>query len=200
LYKNKLITNKIIDDLFLILETFHSYQNALITVTPDDVKDNYFKKIKKRFENKTDYCFVDAEIVMNDILKGLEENYSAEIVPFIHGDFWFSNILMTYDDTYKFIDMKGQVNNVLTTNGDKYYDYGKLFQSIIGYDLYLNNDHIDEEYINNMKEYYLEKCVTAGLNVEYLQFVTKSLIFGTFHSIDNDKVRSRENVWKLLTE
>ena len=200
LYKNKLITHKIIDDLFLILEKFHSYKNGPCTISENDVKNNYFEKIKRRFENKMDYCFDNAESVMNDILNGLEENYSAEIVPFIHGDFWFSNILMTYDDNYKFIDMKGQVEGILTTNGDKYYDYGKLLQSIIGYDLYLNNDQIDEEYIGDMKAYYLEKCSLAGLNIQYLRFVTKSLIFGTFHSIDNDKIRSRNNIWKLVMQ
>jgi capsule biosynthesis phosphatase len=198
LYKNKLVTYKIIDDLLNILNTFHSYQKHPYNITEEDIKSNYFDKLKKRFENKIDYDFDDAEIVFHDILNGLNEHYSPEIVSFIHGDFWFSNILMTYDDQYKCIDMKGQVNNILTTNGDKYYDYGKLFQSIMGFDLYLNNNQPDNEYINHMKEYFLEKCVSIGLHIPYLKYVTKSLIFGTFHSIDTNNVNCKKNIWNLI--
>ena len=89
----------------------------------------------------------------------------------IHGDFWFSNIILTYDDKYKIIDMRGQVDNKLTINGDIYYDYGKLYQSILGYDLLLNNESIDDEYINTMKNYFLEKCENINLNLTERQTV-----------------------------
>ena len=119
----------------------------------------------------------------------------------IHGDFWFSNIILTYDDNYKFIDMKGHVDNILTINGDVYYDYGKLFQSIIGYDLVLNGINIKEDNIYNMimimAKYFLEKCKNKGLNLNYLRAVTKGLIFGTFHSLkENNTIK--KNIWDIL--
>ena len=118
----------------------------------------------------------------------------------IHGDFWFSNIFLTYDDTYKFIDMKGQVDNILTINGDIYYDYGKLFQSVLGYDLILNNLDVDYEYLNNMKEYFLIKCNEKNLNINYLKCVTRSLIFGNFPFINNNNTKIKQNIWDLINK
>jgi len=196
IYKNKLLNFQMIDDLMTILNKFHSNKNINIEIKELNVKNNYFKKLQNRF-NKNDYYFEDSEEVFKEITHGLLANYSAEIVSMIHGDFWFSNILLTYDDNYKFIDMKGQIDDILTINGDKYYDYGKLYQSILGYDLILNSDSINYEYIIKMKTYFLQKCKENGLNVLYLKYVTKSLIFGTFHFIQ-DKIYVKENIWKMI--
>jgi hypothetical protein len=103
---------------------------------------------------------------------------------------------MEYNDSYKFVDMKGQVDNILTLNGDMYYDYGKLYQSILGYDLVLNNCILDTEYLLKIKTYFIEKCKIKGLNIDYLNAVTKSLIFGVFHSIDSSETKDR--IWKFI--
>ena len=136
LYKNKLITKKIIHDLVDIIHKFHSISNITSELIP--------------IENVTN-------------------NYSSEIVPMIHGDFGFSNIMMTYNDEYKLIDMRGQVDGILTIRGNKYYDYGKLYQSIIGCDLILNGDMLDNEYIDYVKTIYLEKCKDMGLTLDHLE-------------------------------
>jgi capsule biosynthesis phosphatase len=196
LYKHERITKQILDNLFDILFKLHSVSGS-IDITSENVHNNYFEKIKKRFENRSDYPFDDAKEVYSDIVQGLISNYSAEIVPVIHGDYWFSNIILSYEDTYKLIDMKGQVDGILTLNGDKYYDYGKLFQSIIGYDLVLNDVHINIEYINTIKTIFIQKCQDVGLNIEYLKNVTKSLIFGSFHFIDKS-IQTKQNIWVLL--
>jgi len=198
LYKNQLITEKTIDDLFSILDIIHktdSIQIIQTTISNENIHNNYFKKLKDRF-NKNDYYFEDADIIFKNILDELEKTFEPVLVPVIHGDFWFSNIIMEYNDCYKFIDMKGQVDNILTLNGDKYYDYGKLYQSILGYDLVLNNCNINNEYLNKMNTYFLNKCKIKGLNIEYLTAVTKSLIFGVFHSIDSSETKDR--IWKFL--
>jgi capsule biosynthesis phosphatase len=194
LYKNKLITQKHIDALFDVLSTFHTVTHP-ITIDEKNVHNNYFKKLKDRF-NKNDYYFEDAEEMYDLILADLKKYYSPKIVGIIHGDFWFSNILMEYNDEYKCIDMKGQVDNILTLNGDMYYDYGKLYQSILGYDLVLNNCMIDEDYIALTKEYFLKKCKERELNIDYLKAVTKSLIFGTLHSIESNEGKQR--VWTFI--
>jgi len=194
LYKNKLITNKMINQLFDILDKIHT-TNYNITITSDNIYNNYFEKIKNRF-NKNDYYFEDADQIYEIIINKLQKNYSPQIVGIIHGDFWFSNIIIEYNDNYKFIDMKGQVDNILTLNGDIYYDYGKLYQSILGYDLILNNCPIDSEYISLTEKYFIDKCIQKNLNIEYLKSVTLALIFGTFHFIED--YDSKNRIWNFL--
>jgi len=197
LYSNETLTTNILDKCVILLDELHMFDNP-ITITEDKVKSNYFDKLKERFNNKNDYPFIDAEEVYNEIITNLEINYDYKIAPIIHGDFWFSNILLTYEDEIKCIDMKGQVYNELTINGDIYYDYGKLYQSIIGYDLIINNKTINKEYIKKMKDYFLKKCEEKGLNLVYLHWVTKSLIFGTFHSLTANV--SKNDIWTMLKE
>ena len=195
LYKNKLITEKHIDELFNILDIIHKSDSNPITISIENINNNYFKKLKDRF-NKNDYYFEDADIIFKSILDELDKYFEPKIVPVIHGDFWFSNIIMEYNDCYKFVDMKGQIDNILTLNGDMYYDYGKLYQSILGYDLVLNNCILDKEYLLIMKTYFLEKCKNKGLNIEYLIAVTKSLIFGTIIFIDSSE--SKDRIWDFI--
>lgn len=196
LYKNELLTTKNIDDLFLILNKLHSYTNTQIIINNENVKNNYILKLKNRFNN-IDYPFTDSKILFENIIKEIENNFSPIIANMIHGDFWFSNIILTYNDNYKLIDMKGQVDNILTINGDIYYDYGKLYQSILGYDLLLHNQKYNEDYIITMKKYFIEKCKNIGLNIPYLISITKGLIFGTFQFIKEDEI-VKESIWKLL--
>ena len=194
LYKNKLLTSKIIDNLFDILNKIHSTQCG-ITIQDENIHNNYFKKLKDRF-NKNDYFFEDSQSVYDNIIEELQKNYSPRIVDVIHGDFWFSNIIQEYNDNYKLIDMKGQVDNILTLNGDLYYDYGKFYQSILGYDVVLNSCELDIEYISKMEKYFLEKCEEKKLNIKYLKSVTKSLIFGTIHFIEKNEIKN--SIWNFL--
>ena len=195
LYKSNTLTTNIIDKLFDILDKFHSYENNKMNITVDNIHNNYFKKLINRY-NKNDYYFDDSEIIFKSLLKELEDNYDPKIVKFIHGDFWFSNIILTYDDSLKFIDMKGQVDNILTICGDIYYDYGKLYQSILGYDLILHDNEINYNYLNTMKEYFISKCKQKNLNINYLTIVTKSLVFGTLHFLKpNDP---KDKIWNFI--
>jgi capsule biosynthesis phosphatase len=197
LYKNQLLTTKIIDDLFGILNKFHSYKTLDMTITAENVKNNYILKLKNRF-NTSGYNFNNAPELLAEIVGGIEENFDPVMSSLIHGDFWFSNIILTYDDNYKLIDMKGQVDNILTLNGDIYYDYGKLYQSILGYDLILNGQTVNIEYINSMQHYFLEKCKSLGLNLTYLRYVTKGLIFGTLYFITDSNTAIKNNIMDLI--
>ena len=194
LHKIQLITTHIIDNLFKILDEIHS-EKYEININEINISNNYFKKLENRFNNK-DYFFEDANSVYQKIIEDLKNNYSPKLVEIIHGDFWFQNILLDYNDEYKLIDMKGQVDNILTLNGDIYYDYGKMYQSILGYDLYLNDCHINNDYLLNLQNYFLNKCKEKGLNINYLKSVTNSLIFGVFHSIESNETKLR--IWDFL--
>lgn len=200
LYKNCLLTPRHIDELFDILDRLHSCEeDTTIVIDCDNVKNNYVKKLKNRF-NKQEYPFEDAEDVFCDIIDGVETHFAPHISPVIHGDFWFSNIILTYDNTYKLLDMKGINDDILTLNGDIYYDYGKLYQSILGYDLVLNGDdnNTRNAYIQEMKSYFLQKCCAKGLNIQYLTYVTKGLVFGTLPFISHYDSDVKNNVWAFI--
>ena len=194
LHKNELISNKIIDDLFYLLNRIHNCKYD-ITISKQSIHNNYFKKLEDRF-NKKDYFFEDADEIFQIVKEDLKKNYSPEIVGVIHGDFWFPNILLEYSGNFKLIDMKGQVDGILTLNGDKYYDYGKLYQCILGFDLCMNDCKINNEYMDNLEKYFLKKCQENQLNIDYLKAVTNSLTFGTFHAIEDDETKIR--IWNFL--
>lgn len=193
-YSNQTFTFNILDKCLDLLSKFHNFDYP-ITIDPALIKQNYIDKLRERF-NHNDYFFDDADIVFQSIIDGLEQNYAAKIVSIIHGDYWFSNIILMYSDDICCIDMKGQVFGELTLNGDMYYDYGKLYQSILGYDLILNRKPINTEYFIKMREYFLCKYTDLGLNLVYLRWVTKSLIFGTFHCLKPDAPKSE--LWNLI--
>lgn len=222
LYKNCLLTHRHIDELFDILERLHTHEDTSdcidsIVITCDNVKNNYIKKLKNRF-NKQDYPFEDAEDVFRAIIEGIEAHFSPILSPVIHGDFWFSNIILKYAESdgigggeadtdnrnrYKLLDMRGMIDDILTLNGDIYYDYGKLYQSILGYDLVLNGDTSNEsiesnEYIQEMKTYFLQKCSAKGLNIDFLTYITKGLVFGTLPFISHYDNDVKNNVWDFI--
>ena len=193
LYKNKLINTSHIDKLFDVLQQIHSC-DIPITISEQNVRNNYIKKTQDRY-NKNDYFFEDSDEIFKCIINKLETHYKPQLTGIIHGDFWFSNIILDYDDNIKLIDMKGQVDGVLTLNGDIYYDYGKFFQSILGYDLIINDCIIDSEYISFIQEYFFKKCKEIDLDIEFLKAVTLSFLFSNIFFIENNK---KLKVWEFI--
>jgi capsule biosynthesis phosphatase len=193
LYKNKLINPGHIDKLFSVLQQIHGC-DIQITLTDQNIKNNYIKKIQDRY-NKNDYFFEDSDEIFNSIINNLETHYNPTLSGVIHGDFWFSNIILDYDDNIKLIDMKGQVDGILSLNGDIYYDYGKLLQSVFGYDLIINDCDIDDEYITFIQEYFFQKCKDIKLDIEFLKAVTLSFLFSNIYFIDTSK---KIKVWQFI--
>jgi hypothetical protein len=74
--------------------------------------------------------------------------------------------------------MRGKVGDTLTIFGDIFYDFSKVYQSIIGYDFLLSNKEIDKDYIENNKKIFME-YITINFGVEYVSYIkniTKCLI------------------------
>ena len=61
----------------------------------------------------------------------------------------FKGVINTYEKI-KFIDMRGTLNGILSIYGDWLYDWAKLYQSLIGYDIILNNKTISNNYQVNI--------------------------------------------------
>ncbi len=184
--------------MFDILDRLHAIPGKDIP-SRDEIYDNYIGKLKTRFTDKEIYYFSDSAKYQSKCLDNLEIylQTTPKSVPYIHGDFWFSNILLDFKNNIKLIDMKGRLESRLTLGGDIMYDYGKLYQSILGYDLILNNEAVSSNYSNTIKEYFLNEIRKRDINITHLQYVTISLMMGTLHSIESkDK---RQIIWNWLT-
>jgi len=186
MYSHKEFTIKHLDILLSTLDKIHN-------VNVDDrnninIYENYSKKLKNRYENFNYSRFKNSksiyEIILNKLIE--YENLNKGNKSVIHGDFVFSNILFT-NENIKLIDMRGKIDDQLTVFGDKFYDYAKLYQSLIGYDFILNNKSISFSYI----ELYIKTFESKFINMygkeqlEYLKFLTASLLF-TLIPLHND--------------
>ena len=64
--------------------------------------------------------------------------------------------------------MRGRLGNYQTIFGDIYYDYSKIYQSILGYDFVLNSIELDYEYIDTFRENFENRFTKNELeNIEY---------------------------------
>ncbi len=82
--------------------------------------------------------------------------------------------------------MKGKISDTFITNSQIYYDYGKLYQSILGYDAILYNHEICHEYANTLKCMYENWLKSNNIDLMDLKCVTFSLVIGTFHFIKDE--------------
>lgn len=194
------MTSKHVESLFDFIDVLH-HKTAPIHITAENVRNNYIEKLRNRFKNDEDYPFEDASAVQERCLRELELYLSRdhlEIAPFIHGDLWFSNIIEEFKTgSIKVLDMKGSVDNILTTNGDPLYDYGKLYQSFLGYDIVLNNESMPRNSEELLTEFTTHLKV-RNIQLKTLKSITFSLVMGTFHFIDSIDTKNR--IWKWLKD
>jgi capsule biosynthesis phosphatase len=197
LFQNNQITTFHIDKIFEFMDCLHSIVSMELP-TKDLVIDNYIQKLKERFSNIDDYPFENAIHIQNDCLEKLDKYCISEmsIVPYIHGDLWFSNILVDFKNNIHCIDMKGKLYTTYSTGGDKLYDYAKLYQSFLGYDAILYNHTIDEKYMQSMLDYFKECLVKRNISIQVITVLTYSLLMGTFHSIES--IETKRRVWNWI--
>jgi capsule biosynthesis phosphatase len=197
LYKHGLATEKHILQLFECVDIMHHISVNCETPSQTDILANYSDKLRARFLVKDDYPFEDAAVIQQKCLEGLA-SYVPTVAPCIHGDLWFSNIIVDYKGALKMIDMKGQVNGRLCIGGDVLYDYGKLYQSFLGYDAAIYGDTIDVTYKEAMMNIFVREVEKRGISLANLKSVTNSLIIGTLPFIKEGPVKER--VWTFIRE
>lgn len=166
-----------------------------------DIYSNYSKKIKKRYAS-FDYSIFNnyKEVYKNiiDFCDTYELNQNG-IIGVIHGDSVFSNIILTHNENFKFIDMKGKCGDTETIFGDIFYDYAKIYQSLIGYDEILLN-----EIVSNKYRTCLLKCFNNFIINEYsmqclhnIKMITNSLLFSLIPLHNNEKIHDYYNLIKI---
>ncbi len=193
LFKHELMTEHHIAALFEFTDRLHTLAGSV--PSESDMIANYVEKLKRRFLVTDDYPFEDASIIQTACLNGLV-GYKPQGVGFIHGDLWFSNILIDFKNALKMIDMKGSVNGLYTTGGDRLYDFGKLYQSFLGYDAVLYGETVSEDYRDHMEAIFLKELRIRHISVEDVTRITFSLVMGTFHSIHEEEKKVR--VWEWI--
>ncbi|KAM0324836.1 hypothetical protein ACHAQA_007802 [Verticillium albo-atrum] len=136
---------------------------------------------------------------INEFLDTYEAEEKGVHAQVIHGDPVFSNAILSKDEKMvSFIDVRCQLENTLTPEGDIHYDLGKVLQSLCGYDHVLfmsaNNhdlsnaldgdvpllDEADTELLEGLQEHFfsfLEDTYSVRLHRKTLFRITASLFF-----------------------
>lgn len=199
LYQSEVLSETHLDLLFEAMRMLHyTPTHASPLPSRQEIIDNYRKKLEIRFQICEDYPFENASHYQTRCLQALQTYLDKEItiLPYIHGDLWFSNILVTYQQQIKLIDMKGKVHTTLTTGGDPMYDYAKLYQSVLGYDLVLYDKKVSDEYATRIQSYVHQFFEKLGVSVEDVRNVAFSLMMGTMHAIS--EIPTKMRIWNWL--
>lgn len=187
MYVNEILTIEILQKFLKSIEEIHNSVN-LSTVNKDDQENqekiniyaNYKDKLKERYDSNINIYkkLKNSDEIFGNLYSDLvnyetEENGQLSV---IHGDPVFTNCLYN-ENGFKFIDMRGIVNGHVTIFGDKFYDYAKIYQSLIGYDEILLDKIIDQQYKSNLIEYFENYITEKFNNLNDIKLITKSLLF-----------------------
>ena len=167
--------------LSAIMGTLHRIHRATdyVEETQDvNIYANYSTKLRSRYE-KYDYSrFPGSAEVFTQLISDLEsyESQGRGHMSVIHGDPVMSNIMINSFGKVKLIDMRGQLGNTLPIRGDEMYDWGKLYQSLIGYDEILQNRNIAESYRQTLVNCFWANLqeLSPELRPEDVKLVTRS--------------------------
>lgn len=192
LYVNESLTR---DQFSKFLNIIHEIHNVRVKESDVDgninIYDVYSKKITNRY-NGFDYSVYPHSCETYEKLIRYFDTYEDESggkLGIIHGDPVLTNCIMDINGDFKLIDMRGQVGEVLTIYGDIFYDYGKIFQSITGYDEILLDKIINDTYKKNIVRVFREFIVEKyGVDtMDKIKMIRDSLLFTLIPLHHNDK-------------
>lgn len=198
LYATETLSTK---KLISYLETVEMIHNSETCKQDINIYSNYTDKIEKRF-NSFDYSiFPNSQEVYRKLIDFFNEycsNHKGQ-VSVIHGDPVFSNCILNSYGQFKFIDMRGLQGNVESIFGDKWYDYGKIYQSLIGYDEILLDHILSIDYKSEMITTFNNFIKTKfGDDILYqIKMIAYSLLFTLIPLHHNDKCIKYYNLISL---
>ena len=193
LYTNKLLK---IEDLDKLIESLKQLHNSSIPTISQNIYSNYLEKLSNRYQTNLEFyknipnssqIYTDLSILLNHYNQGKQG--------VIHGDPVFTNIFQTKTDI-KFIDMRGKLGDELSIYGDIYYDFSKIYQSLLGYDFIINDIELDNVYMDKLIKYF-ESCFTVK-ELNNIKLITASLFFTLLplHSYSQERT---DKYLKLIT-
>jgi len=183
-----MLNQTILIQVLELLNTIHTTEHNDEKV---NIYDNYALKLQNRYDSYDYSQYKESESMFNTLLSKLKlyEQKKCGIKGIIHGDPVFTNIIINSSNKLTFLDMRGKVGDQLTIQGDIFYDWAKVYQSLIGYDEILLSKTLDTEYkeglIQTFKNYFIRKF--SKNSFENLKLLTKSLIFTLIPLHNNDK-------------
>lgn len=199
LYLSHSLSEPIFNNLLNTIELIHSSSKINENDNTENIYLNYCEKIKKRYETFNYDKYENSKLVFEKIynlLKNYELNNKG-IKGLIHGDPVFTNILLDGENKIKLIDMRGILGEThLSIYGDIFYDYAKIYQSLIGYDEILLEQHIKVEYKTHFIGIF-EKYINDTFGSEYfkyIQMITNSLLFSLIPINNLDKSHQYYNL------
>lgn len=187
LFVNSSMTSQNLIDILNALDDIHNHKK----IKKEDIYKNYSQKLQLRYKDYNYSYLKNANTIYNDLLdflKSYEKNDLGKIGA-IHGDPVFTNILINKNNEIKFIDMRGVLGDSITIAGDIFYDYAKIFQSIIGYDNILLEKPINKEYQEDFKQLF-SNFIIKKYNKETfnnIKMLTNSLLFSLIPLHKNEK-------------
>jgi capsule biosynthesis phosphatase len=181
LFLNELLTPTTLIHIMNSLTRIHVTDISNYDISNLNIYENYCNKIKERYLLYDYTSFKDQDKMYEYLVENLSlyENNKQGKCSVIHGDSVMTNILINHLEKIKFIDMRGKVGDQLTICGDLFYDWAKLYQSLIGYDKILLGKTISQSYeklmIDTFEEYFLQKF--SNIDLLHVKIITKSLLF-----------------------
>jgi|LauGreSuBDMM15SN_2_FD.fasta_scaffold00716_4 capsule biosynthesis phosphatase len=201
LLKNGLFSNQYIDLVIDSINIMHNCSDISINLSHDHIYQNYIGKLITRKNDKNNYPFENTDKIIGEIdIMTRDYIYNRlEIVSVVHGDSWFSNTVLTTKNKIVFLDMKGNVNGIFTTNGDSITDFGKMLQSLLGFDYIVNNiDDYDKDELTKLRQYFLIRLSQKYL-LKDIYTITAALIAKTFHFLTVD-LSVRKQLWNIVED
>ena len=195
LYVNGALTPSYLFKLLSILEIIH--KSPFDENFPINILDNYTRKVKERFDrNRTSYHDLsNVEEIKNKLLQKLGKYEQSNIAScaVIHGDPVFTNVVA--GSSIKLIDMRGKVGDVCSLRGDIFYDFAKVYQSLIGYDFILMEKTPAINYSKNMTQCFMEYIRKTFPAIEpHIHTLTASLFF-TLIPLHSDESWKKRNFY-----
>ena len=186
LYINNCFVFSYLDKLFDYLKEVHCF-----TGEPENIYANYYQKTITRMDG---YLLNDVQrfdTTKNEVLDFLDnyEKKKSGKQGMIHGDTVFTNIILDNDNNIKLVDMRGKQGGKLSVYGDIYYDYAKVWQSLIGYDEVLLGKKCNKYYKDCLKDYFRLKFINlfGADKFEEIRWLTKGLLLSLLPIHNNEK-------------
>jgi capsule biosynthesis phosphatase len=201
LLKDQLLSESHLDIILESLVTIHSYPGIAVDISKEAIYDNYMGKLWKRSEKKADYPFENTKAVLEKMdvyVKKYIYSEAFQPVSVVHGDCWFSNTLLSKENRIYFLDMKGAIGDTLTTNGDPLTDFGKILQSLLGFDFIVNSiEHYDKEYLQDLETIFFSKIENLGFDRPTIYAITACLVAKTISFLNvSEDIRSQ--IWEIV--
>lgn len=164
---------------------------------------NYCAKLKDRYDSYDYGRFPYGEQTYDMLMAKLAEYEAANggKMGVIHGDPVLSNVLVLRGSGHKFVDMRGKLGDACSVFGDVFYDFSKVYQSLVGYDEILLGAQVSQGYRQKMATVF-EDYVTKTHGPKALQMIrliAASLFFTLIPLHDNEKcLKYMEKCTELL--